>query len=73
MIDKARAKAAGVVGEYIYPCPPDRSLLEFLEVSPEAFYDAVQVSNDLEILEWIRQKAKPRTQVEIKAWNQVFP
>ena len=31
MIDKARAKHAGTLGEYIYPCPLDHRLLDFLE------------------------------------------
>ena len=28
MIDKARAKADGTIGDYIYPCPKDQELLK---------------------------------------------
>ena len=72
MIDKARAKAAGTIGEYIYPCPLDQSLLDFLGISAEAFYDAVTERTDDEILRWIAEHAKARTPKELDEWNQAF-
>ena len=72
MIDKARAKAAGTVGEYIYPCPLDQALLEFLNVSADAFYDAAQTRDDRELLVWLKENAKPRSPTEIEEWNQTF-
>lgn len=72
MIDKARAKAAGTIGEYIYPCPLDQSLLEFLAISGAAFYEAVKNRADQEILEWLKQNAKVRSPEEIEEWNRSF-
>jgi hypothetical protein len=72
MIDKARAKAAGTLGEYIYPCPLDRSLLEFLEISPDDFYEVAKEHDDPGVLEWVKKKAKSRSPEEIENWNQAF-
>ena len=72
MIDKARAKAAGKAGEYIYPCPLDQALLEFLNVSADAFYEAAQKRDDRELLVWLKENAKPRSPTETKEWNQTF-
>jgi Domain of unknown function (DUF5069) len=72
MIDKARAKAAGTHGEYIYPCPLDQVLLDFLELPAELFYDAARTRDDRAIVEWIRQTARNRTPEEIEAWNAAF-
>ncbi|MBI3607742.1 MAG: DUF5069 domain-containing protein [Nitrospirae bacterium] len=69
MIDKARAKAAGTVGEYIYPCPLDQSLLEFLGISGDVFYTAVKNRADQEVLDWLAQNAKARSPKEIEEWN----
>lgn len=72
MLDKARAKAASTVGEYIYPCPLDLALLEFLNVSTDAFYEAAQKRDDREFLVWLKENAKPRSPTEIEEWNQTF-
>jgi Domain of unknown function (DUF5069) len=74
MIDKARAKAAGTLGEYIYPCPLDQSLLEFLGVSGDDFYEAVRQheGEDQQILGWLKEHAKMRSPEEIGEWNKSF-
>jgi len=36
LLDKARARSGGRLGEYIYPCPLDQKVLGFLELEPEA-------------------------------------
>lgn len=72
MLDKARAKAAGKAGEYIYPCPLDQALLEFTNIGPDAFYEAVQKRDDLEFLAWLNENAKRRSPEEIESWNQTF-
>jgi hypothetical protein len=72
MADKARAKAAGTVGEYIYPCPLDLALLEFLTIDPDAFYEAVRNKDDRELLAWVREKAATRSSEEIESWNRAF-
>jgi hypothetical protein len=72
MADKARAKSAGSIGEYIYPCPLDQSLLEFLEISGEAFREAVLDRDDQAVLEWVKKNAKSRDPKEMEVWNQSF-
>lgn len=69
MIDKARAKAAGTSGEYIYPCPLDQSLLDFLGIKSDAFYHAAIEFDDQEIIKWIKENAAPKTPDEIEKWN----
>jgi hypothetical protein len=72
MRDKARAKAAGTVGEYIYPCPLDKRLLEFLEINDAAFYEAAQKLENAKLADWISQKARKRSPEEIHQWNEMF-
>jgi Domain of unknown function (DUF5069) len=69
MIDKVRAKAAGTLGDYIYPCPLDVRLLEFLGIAADDFIEAVNGRGDGEILAWVRSKAVPHTETEIERWN----
>jgi len=72
MIDKVRAKAAGSLGEYIYPCPLDQSLLEFLNIQEEKFYDAVLNRDEGEILQWLQHNATPHPIEAIHQWNESF-
>jgi hypothetical protein len=72
MIDKARAKATGTLGEYIYPCPLDQSLLEFLNVNGDAFYEAVKERDDQQMLNWLKKNAKNPSPDDVKNWNQAF-
>src|SRR5581483_3729295 len=72
MIDKARAKHAGTLGEYIYPCPLDQRLLDFLEISGDRFFDAVQSRNDAQMVEWVTAAGKERSAEEIERWNQAL-
>lgn len=72
MLDKARAKAAGTLGEYIYPCPLDRLLLDFLEIGPDRFYEAAKEMDDQEIAGWVEENAGARGADEIERWNQAF-
>ena len=72
MIDKARAKAAGTIGEYIYPCPLDRALLDFLAINDEALGEAAKVRTDENMLRWVLEHAKAHSPEEIQEWNQAF-
>jgi len=72
MIDKCRAKLAGTLGEYIYPCPLDKKFLEFLGVSGEEFVQNVVRRSDQEILAWVESVALPKTAKEIQDWNTTF-
>lgn len=72
MIDKARAKGAGTLGEYIYPCPLDQALLEFLGVDADAFLKTATEQDDPGMIEWLQHNAKIHTPEQIDAWNKVF-
>ncbi|MBM4121694.1 MAG: DUF5069 domain-containing protein [Nitrospira sp.] len=69
MIDKCRATLAGTQGEYIYPCPLDKRLLDFAGITPEQFAEAVRGKTDQAIADWFRKAAKPHSHAEIEQWN----
>ena len=71
MIDKCRAVLAGTEGEYIYPCPMDDRLLEFVGITSEQFTAAVQSnSTDEGVVSWFEKQAKPYRPAELEEWNQ---
>ncbi|NGZ02370.1 MAG: DUF5069 domain-containing protein [Nitrospira sp. WS238] len=71
MIDKCRAVLAGTEGEYIYPCPMDDRLLEFVGITSEQFTAAVQSnSTDEGVTTWLEKQAKSHPPAELDAWNQ---
>jgi hypothetical protein len=55
MIDKARALRNNTLGEYIYPCPLDRHLLNFLAMSPEDFANLAEANDNAQIAEWAEE------------------
>jgi len=69
MADKARAREAGVNGDYIYACPLDKALLSFLELSEQDFAYAAKTRNDELILEWLAVHGRPRSKKQIELWN----
>lgn len=70
-LDKARAKAVGQLGEFIFPCPLDKRLLEFTGVSAEAVLAEVKNGkSDTEMLAWLLANMTPkRAAWEIEAWS----
>lgn len=44
--DKARAKLAGRIGAYVYPCPADVRFLEDVQMSAEAFTQLIAACAD---------------------------
>lgn len=72
MADKARAKAAGTLGEYIYPCPLDKALLDFLGIDPEAFLKTAAARDDAGVIDWVGRNAKVHTPEQIDAWSRAF-
>ena len=71
MIDKCRAVLAGTEGEYIYPCPMDKRLMEFSGITSEQFTETVKANpTDDEVVAWFQQKAKPHAPIEVERWNQ---
>jgi hypothetical protein len=72
MIDKARAKAADTIGDYIYPCPLDQLLLDFLEIDSEAFFAAAKALPDHDVLRWVEKHAAARSARDVQEWNEAF-
>lgn len=72
MIDKARAKAAGTLGDYLYPCPLDQALLAWLGLDADEVLRMAAVRDDDEIGRWVRERAVARTADEIEEWNRAF-
>jgi hypothetical protein len=72
MIDKARALRAGTIGDYIYPCPLDQRLLQFLGISADRFLEAVTDRDDAGMVEWVHASAKSRTADELAAFDRTI-
>lgn len=71
MLDKARACASGKLGEYIFPCPLDKRLLDFIGLTGDEIVAQVKTGkSDSEMLAFIMASMKPlRTPWEIQAWS----
>ena len=54
MIDKARAAQQNTLGEYIYPCPLDKIMLEFLEVDSDTFQKKACNDTEEALSGWIK-------------------
>ena len=73
MLDKCRATLSGTEGEYLYPCPMDRRLLNFAGIAPEQFTEAaMQTPTDEGMDGWFRKTAKPHSEVELEQFNEMM-
>ncbi|MGH7228237.1 MAG: DUF5069 domain-containing protein [Nitrospiraceae bacterium] len=73
MLDKCRAVLAGTQGEYIYPCPMDKRLLDFASLTADQFSEAVQArSSDRAVADWFVENAALHSPAEIDAWNGIL-
>ncbi|GAB5560143.1 MAG: hypothetical protein SynsKO_17900 [Synoicihabitans sp.] len=72
LLDKARAFVLGKQGDYIYPCPLDSRVLDFMGVTSDAFLAAVRTGkSDSEMLAWVLENMTPKRRPhEIIAWSQ---
>ena len=61
MIDKARAYNLNTLGEYIFPCPLDKIILEFLGTSYKQFSYQTQNLSDKEMSSWVEEKCSHRS------------
>ena len=69
MIDKARSLRNNTLGEYIYPCPLDRHVLNFLATDPEDFADLAEVNDDGQMAAWADESGRSRTGKERELLN----
>ena len=61
MIDKARADQQNALGEYIYPCPMDKIMLEFLNVDSNTFQKKACGTTEKDLLDWITLQCQNRS------------
>ena len=61
MIDKARAARQNTLGEYIYPCPMDKMMLEFLNVNSDSFQEKACNDTEENLLNWITLQCQNRS------------
>ena len=69
-IDKGKALAAGTLGEYIYDCPMDKHLFEFLGIDGDTLLDVIKsAGNDEEIGEFVAPYVHAKGDDELEAFN----
>lgn len=61
MIDKARAARQNTLGEYIYPCPMDEIMLEFLGVDADTFQEKACHDTEEALSAWIASQCQNRS------------
>jgi len=74
-IDKARARLAGTIGEYIYGAKStfDMTLLDFLGVTPEAFLEGVKSSpDDAAMQRWLAENGRAFTPAQAEEFATIF-
>lgn len=69
MIDKARAWKNNALGEYIFPCPLDEVILDFLGVKAEEFAEVAATHEDPGVARWAGEKCSERGDTEKRAIN----
>ncbi|MFQ5444752.1 MAG: DUF5069 domain-containing protein [Nitrospinales bacterium] len=70
MVDKALAYKNKRLGEYIYPCPLDKVILDFLGIKEKQFTKVAVENGDAGILDLVEQKCRDRSPEKIEAVNQ---
>jgi len=69
-VDKCRAEAAGMLGDYHYDCPLDNVLFTFKGITSAQFKTAVQGSKTYEdVGAWLLANGTSKTSAEIKTWS----
>jgi Domain of unknown function (DUF5069) len=70
-VDKGKAKAFGNLGEYMYDCPMDKAVFDFLGIDGEEFFEVIKnAKSDAEIEAYAKQFVDKKTPEEIERWNQ---
>ncbi len=69
MVDKARAARQNTLGEYIFPCPLDKIMLEFMDVDAETFQQRACDDPEETLSGWIAAQCQNRSQDEKTAVN----
>ena len=73
MIDKCRALLAGTEGDYIYPCPMDERLMDFVGIAADQFTATVESNpTDEGVAQWFQKTVKTHSPAELEAWNRMM-
>ena len=69
MIDKAHAFKEKQLSDYVYPCPFDKIILNFLKIDSETFANKVMESKEDEIESWAKETLKNKKPEEFEFIN----
>ncbi|MDX2079511.1 MAG: DUF5069 domain-containing protein [Terrimicrobiaceae bacterium] len=70
ILDKARARHAGTIGDYVYNSTLDGLFFRFVGLNPDELFEQVKTgAGDWQILKWIETKISPKQPWEISAWS----
>ncbi|MBN4079830.1 DUF5069 domain-containing protein [bacterium AH-315-C08] len=69
MIDKGRAYKENKLAEYIFPCPLDKIILNFLRVDTEVFANMTRDKKDDEINDWVKEQTESKSQSDLDFIN----
>jgi hypothetical protein len=69
IIDKGRAYKENKLADYIYPCPLDKIILNFLKVDTEVFANMTLDKKDSEINDWAKEQTKSKSQSDFDFIN----
>ena len=72
MIDKARAYKEKRLADYIYPCPLDNIILNFLCIEADTFANITVEKKDEEISDWIKELIKSKTPNDLVLINKTI-
>ncbi len=70
MIDKGRAYKEKKLADYIYPCPLDKIILNFLRVEADTFAKMTIEKEDDEISDWAKELVKSKSSKELDFINE---
>ena len=72
MIDKGRAYKEKKLADYIYPCPLDKIILNFLCVEADTFANITVEKKDEEISNWVKELIKSKTTNDLVLINKII-
>ncbi len=69
MVDKARSFKENRIADYIYPCPLDKIILNFLRIDSDVFATKAMDCGDDEISKWSKETLKNKKAAEFDFIN----
>ena len=72
MIDTGRAYKEKKLADYIYPCPLDKIILNFLCIEADTFANITVEKKDEEISNWVKELIKSKTPNDLVLINKII-